>query len=273
MAQWLLSQLAMTARRLRNPLALPFFLLPFCLTLSGAPAFAQGSTTRVEQDDPSVTFSGNWYSNDSAGHSRGVAALTNTGGARVTLTFTGTGITWVGVKDGWSGLATVHLDGAMTVVNSYADPAAYQTAVYRARSLAPGTHTLTIEVTHERGQKTEGSWVWIDAFDIENGAGVPGGSAVLAMDAGSRATINFNGTGINWMAYRDEWSGMARIYLDGELKTTIDNYKAPSQTRAVPYGINGLPPGKHALTIEVTGTRNQSSRGSLVWLDSFEVVP
>lgn len=277
--------------------------LPFCLTLHVVPAQAQGSMTRVEQDDPSITYSGNWYSNDSAGHSRGVAALTNTGGARATITFTGTGITWVGVTDGWSGLATVHLDGAMKVVNSYSDPAAYQTAVYTARGLSSGTHTLTIEVTHERAEGTDGSWVWIDAFDVENGAGVPGGvtagtgrveenhpalrftgrwyananpehssgSAVLAMDAGSRVVINFSGTGVNWMAYRDEWSGIARVYVDGELKTTIDTYLSPSQTRAVPYTINGLPFGTHALTIEVTGTRNASSKGSWIWLDSFDV--
>jgi hypothetical protein len=278
-------------------------LLPVFLALNVSTGLAQGMT-RVEQDDPSITYSGNWYSNESAGHSRGVATLTNAPGARASISFTGTGITWVGVMDGWSGLATVYLDGSMKVVNSYADPADYQHAIYTARGLTSGTHTLTIEVTHERAEGTDGSWVWIDAFDIENGSGVPGGitattgrveenhpalhyagrwysnanpehsggSAVLATDAGSRATINFNGTGVSWMAYRDEWSGIARVYVDGELKTTIDNYLSPSKARAVPYTTDGLPSGTHALTIEVTGTRNESSKGSWIWLDSFEVV-
>jgi alpha-amylase len=177
--------------------------------------------------------------------------------------------------------------------------------VYTARGLSSGTHTLTIEVTHERAAKTDGSWVWIDGFDIENGAGLPGGvtagtgrveenhpallftgrwyananpdhsggSAVLATDAGSRATINFNGTGVSWIAYRDEWSGIARVYVDGQLRTTIDNDLVPSQTRATPYIITGMPAGTHALTIEVTGTRNASSKGSWVWIDSFDVMP
>jgi hypothetical protein len=280
------------------------FLLPVLLAFSVSAGLAQG-TTRLEQDDPSITYSGNWYSNESPVHSRGVAALTNAPGARATLTFTGTGITWLGVKDGWAGLATVHLDSAMTIVNSYRDPSASQTAVFSARGLSSGTHTLTIEVTHERAQGTNGSWVWIDAFEIENGAGVPGGvtadtgrveqnhpalrftgrwypgtnpalsggTAVLATDGGSRATINFNGTGVSWMAYRDEWSGIARVYLDGELKTTIDTYLSPAQARAVPYTIGGLAFGTHALTIEATGTRNESSKGAWIWLDAFDVAP
>jgi len=105
----------------------------------------------------------------------GVAALTNTGGSRATITFTGTGITWIGVSDGWSGLATVYLDGNMKIVDTYGNPTRYQQPLYTARGLSSGTHTLSIEITHERDGNTQGSWVWIDAFDIENGSAVPGG--------------------------------------------------------------------------------------------------
>ena len=30
--------------------------------------------------------------------------------------------------------------------------------------------------------------------------------------------------------------------------------------------------GTHSMTIEATGTRNESSKGSWIWLDSFDVV-
>jgi hypothetical protein len=90
------------------------------VALFAAPgAFAQGGAiTRIEQDNPNITYSGNWYSNESPNHSGGVAALTNAPGARAALSFTGTGITWVGVMDGYSGLATVYVDGNMKIVNS-----------------------------------------------------------------------------------------------------------------------------------------------------------
>jgi hypothetical protein len=277
--------------------------VPLLYVLTASPTVAEGSTTRIEQGDRSIVYSGNWYSNDSAENSGGTAALTNAPGARASITFSGTGISWIGVADGWSGLATVYLDGDMKVVDGYSETAMYQRVIYEAHGLAPGPHTLSIEVTHERGPGTEGSWVWVDAFDIENGEALPGGApspsgrveennpalvftghwysrfnpaysgggSALSMDAGSRLSITFNGTGIDWVAYRDEWSGIARVYLDGDLKTTIDNYLSPPQTGVVPYSIGGLASGTHTLIIESTGTKNSSSQGAWIWVDAFDV--
>jgi alpha-galactosidase len=279
------------------------YLLPVLFALSAPLAQAQGSMTRVEQNDPAVVYSGNWYSNSTASNSGGSAALTNTNGSRVTLTFNGTGIDWIGVTDGWSGLGTVFLDGTMKIVDTYGSPTRYQQRLFSARGLSSGPHTLAIEITHERGNNTQGSWVWIDAFDIENGSALPGGvtantgrveesnpalslngrwysnsnpahsggTSIMATDAGSRVTIAFNGTGVRWIAYRDQWSGIARVYLDGVLKTTVDTYLSPSQAQTVPYSISGLSPGTHTLAIEATGTRSASSQASWVWVDAFDV--
>ena len=93
------------------------------------------------------------------------------------------------------------------------------------------------------------------------------------MDPGFRITINFKGTGVSWIGYRDEWSGVARVYVDDEAKTTVDSYQSPSVARALLYSIGGLPPGPHSLTIEVTGTRNSSAKAAWVWVDAFDVAP
>ena len=132
------------------------FLLALVL-LNAAPGLTQGSITRIEQNDPSVAYSGNWYSNSNAANTGGLAALTNTRGARATITFNGTGISWIGVLDGWAGLATVYLDGQMKVINTYAAVTRYQQVIYSVKRLSPGPHTFAIEVTHERGANTEGS--------------------------------------------------------------------------------------------------------------------
>ncbi|OFW40805.1 MAG: hypothetical protein A3F70_16555 [Acidobacteria bacterium RIFCSPLOWO2_12_FULL_67_14] len=276
------------------------------LVLSSGPAAAQGAAiTHIEENDPAILYSGNWYTNESAAHRAGTAALTNARGARATISFTGTGIAWVGVADGWAGLATVHLDGAMTIVNSYSEEGRYQDPRYDVHGLSAGPHTLTIEVTHERAEHTEGSWVWIDGFDIENGAPLPGGlraenghveenhpalvytgrwysnespllgsgRALLATDAGASMSIGFNGAGINWISYRDEWSGVARVFIDGELKATVDTYRSPAKALSVSYSVAALTPGAHVLTIEVTGIHNESSKGAWIWVDGFDVLP
>jgi hypothetical protein len=260
--------------------------------------------TRIQEDDPSITYSGNWYTNGSSGNSGSGAALTNATGARAVVTFTGSAISWIGVADRWNGLATVTIDGQPRKVDGWAETTRYQAVLFTVSGLSIGPHKLSIEINHERGPYGEGSWVWLDAFDIENGGGVAGlpaatvgriendnpavtyygiwysnihsvhsgGTAVLAVGEGSAVSLNFNGSGIAWIAFRDEWSGLARVILDGELKATIDTYLLPGQARTAPYRIEGLQSGNHSLRIEVTGTRNQRSGGAWVWLDAFDVI-
>jgi hypothetical protein len=273
------------------------------ILISAAAVTHAEALTHIEQNDPSVTYSGGWWPNTNASHRGGEAVLTNTRGSRATVSFTGTGITWKGVADAWAGLATVYIDGRMQIVDTYAPTSRYQQAILSVRNLAAGPHTLTIEVTHERGPSTSGSWVWIDGFDIE-GEGLPGGvtataghieenspallytgrwyanpatihsgsGATLAMDAGSRATLTFTGTGISWRGFRDQWSGIATVYVDGEAKGTIDCYLGAAQPQATLFVVNGLSAGEHRLTIEVTGRKGAGSQGTWVWIDAFDVI-
>jgi len=270
-----------------------------------ASAAQNDGTIRLEEDDPSITYSGNWYVNEGPANSQGAAALTNSNGARAVVTFTGSGIRWIGVGDRWNGLATVTLDGETIKVDGWSDTTTYQMTLYTVDGLAEGPHKLSIEINHERGPNGEGSWVWIDAFDVRNGDGLPGGlpaatvgrvenddpaitytgiwhsnttalhsggSAVLAVNAGSAASLTFNGTGVIWITYRDEWSGLARIVLDGEVKGLIDAYLLTGQPRTVAYTVEDLPAGNHSLRIEATGTHNNRSGGSWIWLDAFDVI-
>jgi hypothetical protein len=98
-----------------------------------------------------------------------------------------------------------------------------------------------------------------------------GGTAVLSVDPNSAVTINFNGTGIKWIGYRDEWFGIAKLYLDGSVKDLVDTYSSPEQSQATIYSIDGLAPGNHSLTITATGTHGPSSHGAWIWVDAFDV--
>ncbi len=120
-------------------------------------------------------------------------------------------------------------------------------------------------------EQNDSAVVYSGGWFTNSGGFNSGASAALAIDAGAKATVTFSGSAISWVAYRDEWSGIARVHVDGALKGTVDTFAAPNQAQAVVYTISGLAEGTHTLTIEVTGERNPNSGGSWVWIDAFKI--
>jgi len=91
-------------------------------------------------------------------------------GSRATITFNGTGVTWIGYRDAWSGIANVYVDDVLkSAVDTYAATDVPQAKQYSITGLASGSHKLAIEVTGTKGTSSQASWVWVDAFDIMSG--------------------------------------------------------------------------------------------------------
>ncbi|MBI2469446.1 MAG: hypothetical protein HYV62_16760 [Candidatus Rokubacteria bacterium] len=261
----------------------------------------RGLGTRVEQNSPVASYTCppgvTWYRQDYPGHSGGSAELAMDPGCRATLDFAGTAVRWIAYRDEWAGIADVYLDGELRArIDLYASPAQAQAVVYTVGGLAPGPHALTLEVRGWRNPASGGAWVWVDAFEVvlrteENDPTVSqscppgetwyshttpihsGGGAVLAMGEGCRATFAFTGTEASWIGYRDEWAGIARVYVDGVLRAEVDTHASPAEAQRVIYTVSGLSPGPHTLTVEATGRRGPFSGGAWVWVDAFETAP
>lgn len=227
--------------------------------------------------------------------SGGRARMTMDPGAYAGIRFTGTGISWIGRRDEWSGIARVWLDYELrATVDTFASPDQRQAVLFSVQGLPPGDHYLQIEATGTRNSSSYGYWVWVDAFDVLSDAGVvrveedaasywpcpwftsklpqhSGGTATLAMDVGAQLGFVFTGTGAIWIGYRDEWSGIANVYVDGVFQGEVDTYATPTRAQAVIYRVTGLPPGRHSLIIEVTGRKNPESAAGWIWVDAFEL--
>jgi len=132
-------------------------------------------------------------------------------------------------------------------------------------SAPPGTAWMRLEQDNA-SVSYAGTW-YIDRHSFNSS-----GCAFDSMDARSQAKFTFNGAAVRWIGYKDAWSGIANVYLDGVLKAQVDGYSATDHTQAVLYTTTGLSSGLHTLTVEVTGTRNASSRGLWVWVDAFDYV-
>jgi len=296
----------------RSVLSRKGMLLAGALTLGVSLCSAQtGTIMRVEETDKSITYGGVWVPDTLGDRSSGAAIVSNQGGALATIAFSGTGITWIGNTGFNKGVARVFVDGTVNMVDTYSELWRDRQALFVAKGLAMGLHTFSIEVTQLKNLKAEGSFISIDAFDIENGGvasgsvsanpgyieqnspaitftgswytnastRASGSSSVLAIDPGSRATVLFNGTGITWIGYMDPWSGWASVYVDGVLQTTLDTYYLPWGNGAVDeiwqrpiWGITGLPNGMHTLSIVVLGQKASQSKSSWIWIDAFHVL-
>ena len=120
---------------------------------------------RYEESDPAVSRTGSWDNRDSRVWSEGHALASPFTGDTVTFTFNGTSVAWIGCRKGSaSGTGRVTLDGVVQgdiYLGETYPIEGYQMTVWRKEGLAPGPHTLTIEVVN-----TNGNYVVVDAFDV-----------------------------------------------------------------------------------------------------------
>src|SRR5436309_1571713 len=99
---------------------------------------------RVEETDPSVSYTVGWTQGDTSGTwSGGTAAVSTAPGAQATISFTGTAVSWIGGRATQSGIARVFLDGVLVAaVDMYSPTKQVQVEVFAATGLADTSHTL-----------------------------------------------------------------------------------------------------------------------------------
>ena len=267
------------------------------------------TVTRVDETSAAITMtpSDNWIlGNTNRTWSGGTTALGFADGQRATLSFVGTGVSWIGFRGPQTGIADVSLDGTLvSTVDPYSSTEQVQAALFTASGLPMAPHTLSIEVPSPRAKNKLSSdyFTVVDAFDVigvsatsdvtappgrteQTSAAVTylgswisgntnrpwsGDTASLGFAAGQRATLNFIGTGVSWIGFKGPQAGIANVYLDGAWVTTVDAYAATEEVQAVLFAASGLTPALHLLTIEATGTKNPSSIDRFVVVDAFDV--
>jgi hypothetical protein len=266
---------------------------------------ASSGTTRFEETAATLTPSGAWSVTTGAGVGATLsgdrAVFSATSGARASFTFSGTGVSWIGLPCEICGFSNVFLDGTLVgTVDTYAAtrPAASR-AMFTRSGLVSGSHTLVVEATGTQNAASGGANVVVDAFDVEGSTGsgsgprrieetdpsvrlvgdwithfrddLSGGSIVEAANPGETATLTFSGTGVKFIGFRGPWAGIAEVFLDGTLRATVDTYGPVEQAQVVMYTVSGLPAGNHTIQIRVTGTWSSSSVSAWVVVDAFDV--
>ncbi len=293
----------------KNPLSGTATVVVDAFDVPGAAALA-----RLQETDADVATTPGWVQDNTANAvvpgvtnnflpnmgirawSAGGALLSATPGARATLSFTGTEVTWIGARGTQVGIARVYLDGALAaVVDGFSMSEQIQAALFTASGLADGPHTLAIEATGQQNLLAQNALVVVDAFEVTRpGLRMPQtdaavaygfgwiagnrdrayseGTAAESNTVGAQATFSFNGSGVRWIGVRGPQTGIARIVLDGAVVADVDTFAMSESLQHVDYAVNGLAPGGHTLTIQVLGN-NPMSTNFWILIDAFDVLP
>jgi len=260
------------------------------------------TVSRLQETDPHIAYTGtalvpDWTAFDmSRAWSGGTATTSKQPGAQATITFTGTGISWIGAFGFQTGIARVTLDGTVTRVNTYSPTEHIQAQVFTQQGLADGPHSLTIEVTGEQDPASMSPLIVVDAFEVtlsgtrhqdtdpaiaygdgwiqdNRDKAYSEGASAESNTVGAQATITFTGTGIRWIGARGPQCGIARISLDGVvMEDSFDTYFETEGPQSTDFFKDGLPSRTHTLTIEVIGKRAISSNAWIL-IDAFDVIP
>jgi Big-like domain-containing protein len=255
--------------------------------------------SHLQDTDSAMTYTPGWnLDTDSRMAWSGASAVVSaTAGARATLPFNGTSISWNGLASPETGIAHVFLDGAFAgEVDTYSPTYKMQGTVFTSPPLADGNHTLTIEVEGLKNSASSSAQIVVDSFDVVTpgirfeetdpsvtytGTWTHGnlnrawssGSASESLTPGSQANFTFTGTSVRWIGLRQYTTGIARVYVDGVFVTDVDTYAPTSSPQDTLFISPPLAAGSHTLTIEVTGQKNVASANTWVVVDAFDVRP
>ena len=136
------------------------------------PAPTGTGTTRSEES--AAAQIGFWtnYGAETGTFSGGAIVASNVIASTAMFSFTGTAVSWIGVKCNVCGIAAVSIDGGVPITVNTAGPNAPgglgSESVFFAAGLAASNHTILIAVTGM--SSSGGAYVAVDAFDVTAGS-------------------------------------------------------------------------------------------------------
>ena len=122
---------------------------------------------RYENHRDVIIYQGDWRILRDSSFSSTKASFSDTTGAKASLNFVGTGVSWVGTTANDLGVAKVYIDRKFVAdVDQFSDNMNVMKTLYSINKLNYGPHTITVEVSGESNPLSRGGRIVIDAFDV-----------------------------------------------------------------------------------------------------------
>ncbi len=195
-------------------------------------------------------------------------------------------VSWPAATDtGGSGVARYQLQqkmgtGSWTNVTM---PTALSTSA--TRSLAPGAYQYQVRAQDKAGnwstykpgasfllsaqQERSTAITYTGTWAHAALSGSYGGYVKHASSNTARAKLAFTAKQVQWVSTLGPNRGKAEVWVDGVKVTTVDLYSSTVKTRHAVYTRTWTASGTHTVEVRVLGTKNASSTGSRVDVDTF----
>ena len=246
----------------------------------------------VDDASSSLSYSGSWLTASPSGSDyQQTVHYSNVTGASAELTFTGTSVSWYGVKRNDHGKADVYIDNVLqATVDAYSTNEQRNTLLFSVAGLGAGSHTIKIVVRSDRNAASSNNWVAVDRIALGAAAGdVDDASSSLSYSGswltaspsgsdyqqtvhysnvtGASAELTFTGTSVSWYGVKRNDHGKADVYIDNVLQATVDAYSTNEQRNTLLFSVAGLGAGSHTIKIVVRSDRNAASSNNWVAVD------
>jgi beta-galactosidase GanA len=194
-------------------------------------------TYTYDDTDPALQYVGSWSHVANQGYTGGdyqnTESFSNVAGDSMSVTFTGTGIQWIGSQTGNHGLADVYLDGVKQATVDCSGNAD-QVVLFQKSGLSPGSHTLRIVVDGTHSPSSTDNFVSIDAINVPASTTVTPTYPVVPQQPGTAITLDGRDSHIIVANYRLGDSQLQ--YSTSEIMTTA---RIGGRDIAVLYGDPG----------------------------------
>ncbi len=268
------------------------------------PAAPEPSSTRYEQSDSRLAYSGTWKTVSTSYASGGSFRYINLSGGTVTVYFNGTSLAWIAKMSPVYGKARVTVDGGSpAIVDLYSPSVKWKQKVWSTGTLAAGDHVVQIEWTGAKNPAATATNIGVDAFDIVGNltpapvvksaesttryeqtnsrlvykgiwytfyaTGSSGGSYKRANTDGASVTVTFEGTYLAWIATKGTTLGKALLSLDGGPAVCVNLAASTTQRQQKVWTTGTLAPGTHTVKIWWDPT---NLAGKYISIDAFDVI-
>ena len=136
----------------------------------------------VDDRDPAVQYTGSWQTYESGSDYNGTETYSTVAGDKCSFTFEGTGVRYIGAKQGNTGKVKVSVDGEfMAEIDTYSNLGSdlKQSTIYSIDGLEEGTHTIQLETSGGNAD-----CIVVDGFEVLNdGNGIESENAQLIINS------------------------------------------------------------------------------------------